>query len=104
MHRLLPVMRFHQQLKERIEGSYTHEQPVAWHKQRPRQEMIHFSSHACQQVQINIKEVSEDEAERTQVKNRSRKQDMIDVYHRGAKSKIDTQQHPHQRIDEYCTC
>ena len=90
MHRLLPVMRFHQQLKERIEGSYTHEQPVAWHKQRPRQEMIHFSPHACQQVQIDIKEVSENEAERTQVKNGSRKQNMIHVYYRGSKSKIDT--------------
>jgi hypothetical protein len=63
MHRLLPVMRFHQQLKERIEGSYTHEQPVAWHKQRPRQEMIHFSSHACQQVQIRFVLVDDKEKE-----------------------------------------
>ena len=88
VYRLLPVMRFHQQLKECIKSGYAHEQPVDWNKQRPRQEMVLLPLHACQQVEIDIEEISEDEAEGAQVKNRSREQEVIDVYDRGANGNI----------------
>src|SRR5215470_7202032 len=91
VYRLLPVMGFQQQLKECIQSGYAHEQPVDWNKQCPRQEMVELPPHASQQVEIDIEEIPEDEAEGAQIKNRSREQEVIDIYHRGANGNVQAQ-------------
>ncbi len=91
MDRLLPIMRLHQQLKKGIQGRYTHEQPVERNEQRPGQEMVLLPFCARQQVEIDVEEVSKNEAERAQVKNGTWEQHVIDVYYRGAKDNVNSQ-------------
>ena len=63
--------------------------------------MVLFPFHACQQVEVDVVEISEGEAERTQVKNGSWEQHVIDVYHRGAKDNVYSQQYPQERVDKH---
>ena len=51
--------------------------------------MVLFPFHACQQVEINVEKVSEDEAEGPQVQYGPWEQNVIDIYHRASKGDVD---------------
>ena len=82
MNRLLPVMRLHYQLKERVEGSKAHQQPVNRYEKRPRQKMVLLPFHACEHICIDVEKVPKDQAELSQIQGRAKEQLVIDIQHR----------------------
>ena len=93
-------MRLHHQLEERVERGDAHEEPVARDEEYPRQEVVLLAFHARNEVEIDVEEVSEEQADRAQVQNGAGEQHVVDVHHCLTEDDVQSQQDPHQGVEE----